>query len=98
MIFAFCIVFSGVTIAKTYSGMDMNNKSVQLLKQLNDNGAELRKNDKLIEKPDISGDINRAQEKKKEFYDAKREAFPSLYPQQNVLELNEEVKGVVDEK
>ena len=104
MIFAFCIVFSGVTIAKTHNGMDMNNDSVRLLKQLNDNGIEVRKNDKKIEKLDVSGDINRAQGKKQEFYDAKKEAFPSLYPQEqlpaksDVIELNDNIKEVVETK
>ena len=98
VIFAFCILFSGVTIAKAYSGMDMNNPSVQLLKQLNDNGVQVRKNDSSVTKPDVSGDINRANEKKKEFYDAKREAFPSLYSQTKSIELNDKIKNVVDEK
>ena len=102
LIFSFCIVFSGVTFAKTYSGLDMNNKSVQLLKQLNDNGIEVRKNDKVIEKPDVSGDISRAAAKKQEFYDEKKEAFPSLYPQveipseSDIIEVNNEIKEVVE--
>ena len=104
LIFSLCIVFSGVTLAKSHSVMDMSNPSVQLLKQLNDNGAEIRKNDIPIEKPDVSGDISRADAKKQEFYDAKSEAFPSLYPKietpsdSDILEVNDTIKEVVETK
>ena len=96
LIFMFCGIFSGVSFSKTLGGMDMSNASIQLLKQLNDNGAEVRKNDTLIEKPDVSADTSRTKAKKQEFYDMRCNSFPSIY-MKDVLELPVKVKDVTVE-
>ena len=79
LLFGLCILFSTVSFAKTRAGMDMSNPSVQLLKKLNDEGKLVRQNDEPVEMPDVSQDTSRAAQKKQEFENAKKEAFPSFY-------------------
>ena len=86
LIMLLCVVFSGVSFAKSLKGMDETNSSVQLLKQLNNDGIEKRKQDNPIQKPDISSDITRAQGEKDKFYEQKRIAFPSLYGIKDIQE------------
>ena len=73
------LVISGVSIAKVQSGMNMSSPSIQHLKQLNDMGAEVRKNDVPIEKPDVSGDTSRVKSERQKYYDQRRTSFPSIY-------------------
>ncbi|MCR4881210.1 MAG: hypothetical protein K6A44_04580 [bacterium] len=79
LIFGFCLLFSTVTFARTRSGLDMSSPSVQLLKELNDEGKKLRQNDIPVSMPDVTADTSRAAQKKIEFENTKRVAFPSLY-------------------
>ena len=80
LIFGLCIVFSGVSFAKSLGGKDSSDSSVLLLRQLNAEGIEKRKLDLPIEKPDISGDTSRVQAEKNKFYEQKKRDFPSLFP------------------
>lgn len=79
LIMGLCLVFSGVSFAKSFRVMDSSNASVQLLKQLNEEGIEKKKQDTPIEKPDISADTARVKAEKDKFYEQKRIAFPSLF-------------------
>ena len=79
-LFAFCMLFSSVTFAKSKNAMDIKNQSVQLLMQLNEEGLASRKNDVQMEKPDTQADTRRVELLKQKFQQEKAKDFPKSKP------------------
>ena len=79
-LFAFCMLFSSVTFAKSKNALDIKNQSVQLLMQLNEEGLANRKNDVELEKPDTHADTQRVILLKQKFEQEKAEDFPHYKP------------------
>ncbi len=55
-VFILYVVTADCSYAKKNSGLDMENQSVQFLKNLVDEGKELRKNDAPVKKADVEAD------------------------------------------
>ena len=79
-LFAFCMLFSSVTFAKSKNAMDIKNQSVQLLMQLNEEGLAVRKNDEQMEKPDTQADTQRVELLKQKYEQERAEDFPNSRP------------------